>query len=231
MKRRILLIGFIFFATGCAAKETPPPPPTPTASATPAPTPTPIPPTPTRVEIVAQVSADSANCRFGPGTVYEPRGEIRKGRLLTAVGRNVNADWWQIKDPLNPGGFCWISAQTTELRGEAESLSVVSPPSVSVLKIDLRVEPKLISVSCDQFPQAIFLEAVVTTDGPTLLNWQWESNVGVISDVGTIIFDEYGSKIINDFYRISAPGSYWIKLKIIYPNATEGKIAFSVNCS
>ncbi len=231
MKRRIILIGFIFFATGCAAKAPPLPPPTATLSPTPLPTSAPIPPTPTQVEVLAQVVVDVANCRFGPGTIYEPRGEIRKGRLLTAVGRNAQSEWWQIKDPLNPGDFCWISAQTTELRGSAEALLIVAPPAVSVVKIDLRVEPKLIFVKCDQFPQAVFLEAQIQTNGPTLLNWSWENSVGATSDIGTLIFDEYGTKTINEFYRINSPGNHWIKLKILYPNAVESKIAFPVNCT
>lgn len=231
MKHLVLLAGLIIMA-GCTNRNTPPPPtPIPATATQSAPTPTPIPPTPTPVEIPVQVTAELANCRFGPGTVYLTLNEIRSGRLLTAVGRNDTSTWWVVEDPINPGGFCWVAAEVTEMRGDASQLPVVDPPFVSITKVDLRVEPNRILVKCSDFPQTVFFEAAITANGPTLLTWQWEASTGATSDVGTLIYEESGTQIINEFYRINAPNDYWIKLKILTPNKVVEQVTFPVSCT
>ncbi|MFN8435087.1 MAG: hypothetical protein U0V18_13765 [Anaerolineales bacterium] len=232
MNRLVLLAGLIITLVGCTTKSTPPPPtPIPATATQSIPTPTPVPPTPTLVEISVQVNAEIANCRFGPGTVYQTMNEIRGGRLLNAVGRDTASTWWQVEDPINPGGYCWVAAEVTTLQGAAEQLPIVDAPFVSVTKVDLRVEPNRIVVNCNDFPQTVFFEANITANGPTLLNWQWEASTGVTSDVGTLIFEESGTQVINEFYRINAPNDYWVKLKILSPNQMEEQVTFPVSCN
>ncbi|HNM38491.1 MAG TPA: hypothetical protein PKI33_15580, partial [Anaerolineales bacterium] len=84
---------------------------------------------------------------------------------------------------------------------------------------------------CNDFPQTVFFEANITANGPTLLNWQWEASTGVTSDVGTLIFEESGTQVINEFYRINAPNEYWVKLKILSPNQMEEQVTFPVSCN
>lgn len=232
MNRLVLLAGLIITLVGCTTKSTPPPPtPIPATATQAVPTPTPVPPTPTLVEIPVQVNAEVANCRFGPGTVYQTMNEVRGGRLLNAVGRDAASTWWQVEDPINPGGYCWVAAEVTTLQGTAEQLPIVDAPFVSVTKVDLRVEPNRIVVNCNDFPQTVFFEANITANGPTLLNWQWEASTGVTSDVGTLIFEESGTQVINEFYRINAPNEYWVKLKILSPNQMEEQVTFPVSCN
>lgn len=232
MTRLVLLAGLIFTLVGCTTQNTPPPPTPILATATqPIPTPTPVPPTPTLVAIPVQVTAELANCRFGPGTIYMTLNEISNGRSLTAVGRDDTSSWWQVEDPINPGGFCWVSADVTEEQGDMAQLPVVSAPFVTVTKLDLRVEPNRIVINCNEFPQTVFFEATITTNGPTLLTWQWEASTGVTSDVGTLIYEEAGTQVINEFYRINAPNEYWVKLKILTPNEMVEQVAFPVSCT
>ncbi|MBK6794995.1 MAG: membrane lipoprotein lipid attachment site-containing protein [Anaerolineales bacterium] len=129
MKRLVLLAGLILVLAGCTNRNTPPPP-EPTAFPTTMPSPTllPVTPTATPVEIPVQVTSETANCRFGPGTVYLSLSEIRNGRSLIAVGRDNTATWWQVEDPINPGGFCWISAEVTEEGGDMQQLPVAAAP-------------------------------------------------------------------------------------------------------
>ena len=232
MKRLILLAGFVTTLVGCTSQNTPPPP-TPTANPVtqPAPTLSPEPPTPIPVEIPVQVTAQLANCRFGPGIVYLTLNEISNGRTLTAVGRNDTSTWWQVEDPINPGGRCWVSSEVTDEEGDTSLLPIVPAPFVTVTKVDLRVEPNRIVVGCSQFPQTVFFEAAITTNGPTLLTWQWEASNGIISDVGTLIFEEAGTQLINEFYRINAPNEYWVKLKILSPNELVEQVSFPVSCT
>lgn len=232
MNRLALLAGFSIVLAGCV-NQVAPPPSTPTV--VPAlqtdPTQPPVTPTPMPVEIAVQVIVELANCRFGPGTVYLSLNEIRQGRTLVAVGRNDDSTWWQVEDPINPGGFCWVSSEVTEESGDASLLPVVPAPFVSVTKVDLRVEPNRIVVGCDQFPQTVFFEAEITTNGPTLLTWQWEASTGVVSDVGTLIYEQSGMQVINEFYRINAPNEYWVKLKILSPNEITEQVSFPVSCT
>lgn len=232
MNRLVLLAGLIIILAGCTNRNTPPPPtPTLDPPTQAAPTPTPIPPTATPVELPVQVTAELANCRFGPGTVYQTMNEIRGGRLLNAVGRDATSNWWQVEDPINPGGYCWVAAEVTEIQGDAEQLTVVNAPFVTITKVELRVEPTRIVVNCNEFPQTVFFEAAITANGPTLLTWQWEASNGVVSDVGTLIYEESGTQLINEFYRVNAPNEYWVKLKILTPNQLEEKVTFPVSCT
>ena len=232
MKHLILLAGLIIILAGCTNESKPPPPtPIPATATQTIPTLTPLPPTPTPVEIPVQVTAELANCRFGPGTVYLTMNEIRSGRLLTAVGRDITSTWWQVEDPINPGGFCWVSGDVTDEHGDMEWLPVVAAPFVTVTKVELRVEPNRIVVNCSDFPQTVFFEAAISANGPTLLTWQWEASTGVVSDVGTLIYEEAGTQLINEFYRINAPNEYWVKLKILTPNEMVEQVAFPVSCT
>lgn len=232
MKRLALFVGLLIALTGCTSENTPPLPTPIAAPATPSvPTLPPESPTPVPVQIPVKVTAELANCRFGPGVVYLTLNEISKGRTLTAVGRDNTSTWWQVEDPINPGGFCWVSSEVTDEEGDTALLSIVPAPFVTVTKVDLRVEPNRIVVGCNDFPQTVFFEAAVTTNGPTLLTWQWEASNGVSSDVGTLIFEESGTQVINEFYRINAPNEYWVKLKILSPNELVEQVSFPVSCT
>lgn len=232
MKRLALLV-ILIFITGCAGADTPAPLPAPetTAPTRTVPTPTQIPPTPTPVEIPVQVSAEIANCRFGPNTVYLSLNEIRSGRNLIAVGRNDAATWWLVNDPINPGGYCWVSSQVTEEFGDVSLLPVAAPPLVTITKAELRVEPNRIVVSCNDFPQTVFFEAAISANGPTLFTWQWEASTGAVSDVGTLIFEEAGTQVINEYYQVNSPNEYWVKLKILTPNEMVEQVTFPVSCN
>lgn len=232
MKRLVLLAGLVIALVACTSLNTPPPPTLVPATVTqPIPTLASAPPTPIPVEVPIKVTAELANCRFGPGIVYLTLNEISGGRTLTAVGRDDLSTWWEVEDPINPGGFCWVSSEVADEEGDTSLLPIIPPPFVTVTKAELRVEPTRIVVGCNDFPQTVFFEAAVTTNGPTLLTWQWEASNGVISDVGTLIFEESGTQLINEFYRINAPNEYWVKLKILSPNEMVEQVSFPVSCT
>lgn len=231
MKRLHLLTVLILALAGCAPQTPPLPTPTVAPPTLAVPTPTPIPPTPTAVELSVKVTAERANCRFGPGTFYQTLNEVSGGRSLTAVGRNDVSTWWLVEDPINPGGFCWVSAEVTDEKGDVTQLPIALPPVVSITNVDLRVEPSRIVVNCSDFPQTVFFEAAITTNGPTLFTWKWEASTGVVSDVGALVFDEAGTQVINEFYRINAPNEYWVKLIILTPNESVEQVTFPVSCN
>lgn len=230
MYRRILFQGIVlFFLSACAAAATMPQPPSPTFFYyTPAPTFTPS-PTPARAEV--RVTEEAVNCRFGPGTVYELVNELRRGQSARAVGRNQTFSWWYIRDPGNPNGFCWVSANVTEIQGDTEKLPIQPAPFVTVTKAALRGEPARIVVACDQFPQTIFLEAEITANGPTFVTWKWEASTGVSSQEAVMVFERAGTRVINDYYQVGAPNEYWIKLHILAPNQITREVKIPVTCA
>lgn len=233
MNRLVLLAGLVsIILWGCniptAAPEAPVISPTNLPNATPESTIVPL-STPARVTLF--IKTELINCRFGPGTVYQSVNKLREGQSLQAVGRNATSTWWYIRDPGNPGDFCWVSATVTEPQGETDPLAVIQLPFVTVTNIKLRVEPNRIAVNCDQFPQTVFFEAQVTTNGPALFTWRWEASTGVSSDDDTLIFEEAGTQIINEVYQINAPNEYWVKLHVLTPNERIEQVNFPVSCT
>src|SRR5689334_22323418 len=114
MIRRVLLTGLLSLYLVACNSSTPIPPsttPTPafTQTATITLTPT-VPPTATPVELSLKVIKELVNCRSGPGVVFELVNELNDGQTARVVGRNADSTWWYIRDPGNPGGECWVSA-------------------------------------------------------------------------------------------------------------------------
>lgn len=234
MIRLVLLAGLVLLGLTACRAAPPQPTPFPTASPTSPPVPTAAPTDtsiPEPVEVSMQVAAEAVNCRFGPGTVYQTLNEIGGGKLLRAIGRNEDFTWWLVRDPGNPGGSCWVSAEVIEELGETASLPVIPLPFVTVTDVSLRVEPSRIVVNCDQFPQTVFFEASITTNGPTLFTWKWEVSTGITSNVGTLIFEEAGTQVINEYYQINAPNEYWVKFYVLTPNERIQEVAFPVSCT
>jgi hypothetical protein len=234
MKRALFLMGVLVITLAACGRTPPEPTSTPTQPATAMPSvtaPPAITPTPTLPQVTVQLKTERVNCRFGPGTVYELVNELSQGRSLRAIGRNAASNWWYVRDPGNPNGSCWISADVTETQGEVEQLPIIPLPFVTVTKVDLRVEPNRILVGCSQFPQTVFFEARVTTNGPTLLTWKWEVSNGAVSDVGSLVYERAGTQVINEYYRINGPNDYWVKLYILTPNERVEQVTFPVNCT
>lgn len=235
MKRSILLAGLLSITLLACSRSSVTALPTvvvsTSTSAPVIPNPALVPPTPTPVVVTLNVINELINCRFGPGTVYDLVDEFPQGQTLRAVGRNESFTWWYVRDPGNPGGFCWVSADVTQPQSPTSEMQVMQPPFVTITKVDLRVEPNRIVVVCNQFPQTVFFEAQITANGPTLLRWKWEVSTGVSSNEGTLIYEESGIQIINEYYQINAPGDYWVKLVILAPNEEINQVTFPVTCT
>lgn len=230
--RTLPILFFSIALIGCNFTNTPLP--TPEIVSTPQPSATPLPVltfTPTPVIISLQVTAEIINCRTGPGTVFDTVSEIAQGKFLRATGRNDSATWWYVSNPGNPGNFCWVSSEVTRADGDTNLLPVVQSTTSIVTNVELRVQPNRIVVNCNQFPQTVFFEALITTNGPALFTWKWEISTGAVSDVGTLIFEEAGTQAINEFYQINSANDYWVKLYVLTPNEMIEQVNFPVTCT
>ncbi len=230
MNHRVLFTGLVSVLLSACAAATPTPMAATPTQTSPPPVPT-LTPTAAPPKVELRAKAEVVNCRFGPGTVYELINELSGGQSARVVGRDESSTWWYVRDPGNPNGFCWVSSDVTEIEGETQKLPVESAPVVTVIDTTLRAEPTRIVVGCDQFPQTIFLEAEITTNGPAFVTWKWEASTGVSSQEVIMVFEQAGTQLINDYYQIGAPGDYWIRLNLLAPNQIIREVKVPVTCT
>src|SRR5687768_12843292 len=141
-----------------------------------------ITPTSTPSTILAAPKDQPVNCRFGPGTSYAVAGALIVGRQAEIIGKNVDSSWWYVRNPSNPATSCWLAASATDTVGNVESLPVVNPPEIGVTGISVSIDPPAMNVACGAFPQVVVISAQITTSGPSIVTWRWESSAGTISD-------------------------------------------------
>lgn len=91
-------------------------------TATPLPTSTPW-PVPVRIE----VSIDT-NCRSGPGPNFPLIGALMVGESTIVRARLLEADYWIVENPDNPGRECWLWGRHATLDGDASQLPIATPP-------------------------------------------------------------------------------------------------------
>ncbi len=68
-----------------------------------------------------------ANCRRGPGTVYDVVTAFPEGTRLKVVGRSNDGSWWLVQIPNNTER-CWISNVTGTFTGNPSVPAVVAAP-------------------------------------------------------------------------------------------------------
>lgn len=187
-------------------------------------------PTSTPSTILASPKDQPVNCRFGPGTSYAVAGALNPGRQAEIIGRNSDSSWWYVRNPSNPSTSCWLAASATNTAGNVESLSVVNPPEIMVTGIDVSVDPPAMNVACDAFPQAVILSAQITTSGPTIVTWRWESSTGAVSEEKNLLFEEGGTKAVQEYYQVNSANDYSIQIRTLLPNVLIGQANFKVTC-
>jgi hypothetical protein len=249
MMRFHLWIGvFALTLTSCNLRaipvtNTPLPPPTlvtPTLSVS---TPTPVPietllavdtptimPSPTSNVTLASPKDQPVNCRFGPAISYAIVGALIVGRQAEVIGKSIDATWWYVKNPSDPSTNCWLSTDFVVVEGNIASLPVVSPPEIGVNNIQVQVDPVLMNVGCNSFPQTVNVTGQITANGPTLVTWRWETSAGDVSDEKTLLFESEGTKEVREILSVWNVNDYWVNLHVLIPNDRSGGVVFKVTC-
>jgi len=69
----------------------------------------------------------NANCRFGPGSIYDILGYLLEAQLAPVNGRLADSTWWRIERQDGPGS-CWIWDNLVEKQGDFSAVPVIAPP-------------------------------------------------------------------------------------------------------
>lgn len=109
-----------FIALASPTPSLVPPTATPTLSPTPEFTATPSVP-------LITVSV-ATNCRVGPGRIYDRIGALLVGEVAEVVGRDSAGNYWYIRNPDRPDGFCWLWGEYATLVGNTVALPIYTPP-------------------------------------------------------------------------------------------------------
>lgn len=195
-----------------------------------APLPTPSPSSTPDITL-ASARAQPVNCRFGPDISYAVIGALNPGRQAEVIGKNIDITWLFVRNPNDPSTSCWLSVDFIDVQGDVELLPVVGPPEIRVTNIEVRIEPAAMNVACEAFPQSVLISADITTNGPSVVTWQWISNAGHTSNEKQVLFESGGTKTVQDYYVIDRVADYSIQVKTILPNTAVGEANFRVICT
>lgn len=190
-----------------------------------------IAPTATSSNLLASPKDQPVNCRFGPGTQYGIAGALNPGRQAEMIGKNEDSSWWYVRNPSDPSTLCWLAASVTDTVGNVEALPVVEPPEIMVTSVNVSVDPPGMNVACNAFPQSVIITAFITTNGPSIVIWRWESSTGKTSPEKNLLFEEGGTKTVQDYYQVDSANDYSIQVRTIVPNVVIGQANFKVICT
>lgn len=171
------------------------------------------------------------NCRVGPDISYAVIGALTLGNEAEVIGKNIDITWIYVRNPSDPSTNCWLSIDFINVEGNVDLLPVVGPPEIMVNSIKVDVEPAAINVACDALPQTVTISAAITTNGPTVVTWLWQSSAGKSSDQKQVLFEEGSTKIVRDYYSVYKIGDYSVQVKTIVPNVASGEANFKVICT
>ena len=73
-------------------------------------------------------AAEALACFFGPGEQYPAVGRLSAGEPALLRGLSVDELWWNVTNPQNPAGACWVSTLATEVSGDTGLLPIVEAP-------------------------------------------------------------------------------------------------------
>ena len=171
------------------------------------------------------------NCRVGPDVSYTVIGALLVGNQAEVIGKNPDITWLYVRNPSDPSTNCWLSVDFIDVDGPVDLLPVIGPPEIMVTGIRVTVDPAVMNVACDAFPQNVAISAEIITNGPTIVTWYWESNIGKTSQQKQVLFEAGDSKTVQDYYQVDQAGDYSIQVHTLIPNMVTGEANFKAICT
>ena len=197
------------------------------------PTNTPLPP-PTSTPTVPSVTPKdvNVNCRIGPGTAWLAISALVVGQSSQITGKSSDGGWWQIVDPLSAGRNCWVSASVVNAGGNLSGIPVVQVPTAAVTNVTVNVDPKISSVpGCMGSILPLKITGTIETNGPTQVQYRFETQQGGAMPNQTAVFETFGEKEFSvDYTPPIAAGSYSVKLVVLSPNTMQAESSYRIDC-
>jgi hypothetical protein len=212
--------------------------PTQTPTQTPLPTNT-SPPPATSTPTVPTVSPKEVpvNCRLGPGTAWIVISALTVGQTSQIVGKNSDGTWWYIVDPSSSSRNCWVSVSVTNASGNLSNVPIVQTPKASVTRVTVDVNPETIAMTgtaCTTGPvPQLEIEGTIETNGPTSVQWRFETQLGGAMTTQTTDFEAFGTKTFTAAYTPPLPitaGAYWVRLVVTSPNEAQSEAKYTITC-
>jgi hypothetical protein len=142
-----------------------------------------------------------ANCRGGPGTMYEIVSWLPTGTTVEIIGKDSTGTWWYV-DHVPP---CWLSSVTGRAEGDLSGVPVLPtpptptpvptatwtpsptlgvvfrPPVVTRITLPPLVSAANVSVdrtTCVPCPCRATWRGTITATGPLTASYVWETSLG-----------------------------------------------------
>ena len=175
----------------------------------------------------------AVNCRLGPATSWIPLSALNVGQTSQIVGKSRDSGWWYIVDPFNSNRKCWVAASVTNAGGNLASVPVVEPPKAAVTSTALKIDPSsLLLGSCGVTPPVIRFTGTIEVNGPTQVDWYFETQQTGAYSAQKLDFDNFGSKDVTlDFTPTLTAGTYWVRLIITAPNSVQSEAKYTIQCT
>jgi len=141
---------------------------TPEVTFTPSLTPTQtLTPTP---EVAKVYVSQNTNCRMGQGTSFQWLVTLLAGEESEAVGIDTSGDYWYIRRPDQPTGFCWLWGEYATPSGPWQSLPVYTPMPTPTPGFDFKITYHSNVGNCGWF--WVLQYRIDNTGGFTLESWK-----------------------------------------------------------
>jgi hypothetical protein len=174
----------------------------------------------------------AVNCRLGPGTGWIVLSGLSLGASAQITGKSADGGWWQIVDPLSSGRRCWVASSVTSTAGNVAGIPVAEAPKASVIDVSVDVDPSSISVAgCVGPILPIEISGTIETDGPTTVQWRFETQQGGAMTSQSTTFDSFGEETVSiDYTPTLAAGTYWVRLIVTSPNSLQEEVNYTITC-
>jgi hypothetical protein len=174
----------------------------------------------------------AVNCRLGPGTGWIVLSGLSLGASSQITGKSADGGWWQIIDPLNSARRCWVASGVTNTAGNVTNIPVAESPKASVTDVNVNVDPRSFSVAgCIGPIASIKLSGTIETDGPTTVQWRFETQQSGALTTQTTQFDAFGETSVSaDYTPTLTAGTYWVRLIITAPNNVQDEVNYTITC-
>jgi hypothetical protein len=109
---------------------------------------------------------------------------------------------------------------------------VVEAPKATVTNVNVEVDPRSISVAGCLGPiLPLEITGTIETDGPTTVQWRFETQQGGAMTTQTTEFEAFGEETISvDYTPTLVAGTYWVRLIVTSPNNLQDEVNYTITC-